>query len=41
MSQTVHAFAATEAGAPLEPFEYELPALGPDEVDIEVSHCGI
>ncbi len=38
---TVHAYAAREAGGPLEQFEYELPGLGPNEVDIAVSHCGI
>jgi uncharacterized zinc-type alcohol dehydrogenase-like protein len=38
---TVHAFAATEANGPLEPFEYELGPLGPDEVGIEVDSCGI
>lgn len=38
---TVHAYAASEAGASLKPFEYELGTLGPHEVDIEVDHCGI
>jgi len=38
---TVHAYAARERGANLEPFEYELPGVGPDEVDIRVTHCGI
>lgn len=38
---TVHAFAAGAPGAPLEPFEYELPELGPHDVDVKVSHCGI
>jgi uncharacterized zinc-type alcohol dehydrogenase-like protein len=40
MSQ-VAAYAAKAAGARLEPFAYELPALGPDEVDIHVTHGGI
>jgi uncharacterized zinc-type alcohol dehydrogenase-like protein len=35
------AYAASEAGAPLRPFEYELGEIGTEEVDIEVSHCGI
>lgn len=41
MSTTVHAYAAMEPGATFEPFEYELPELGYDEVDIKVTHCGI
>lgn len=38
---TVHAYAATTANGPLEPFEYELGPLGPDDVDIAVDACGI
>jgi uncharacterized zinc-type alcohol dehydrogenase-like protein len=38
---TVHAFAATGPGAALEPFEYDLPDLGPHDVDVRVTHCGI
>ncbi|MEZ6244257.1 MAG: NAD(P)-dependent alcohol dehydrogenase [Phycisphaerales bacterium] len=38
---TVHALAATSAGATLEPFEYDLPPIGPSQVDIRVTHCGI
>ncbi|NNC87756.1 MAG: NAD(P)-dependent alcohol dehydrogenase [Akkermansiaceae bacterium] len=41
MSETVHAWAATEARGELTPFEYELGDLGPDEIDIRISHCGI
>src|SRR5688572_21323807 len=41
MGTTVHAYAASSAGAALTPFEYQLPELGPDHVDIAVSHCGI
>lgn len=37
----VKAYAATAAGGRLEPFEYELGALGADEVDIDVRYCGI
>ncbi len=37
----VHAYAAPEAKAKLEPFEYELGDLNHDEVDIEVQYCGI
>lgn len=38
---TVHAYAAESAGAELTPFEYDLPDIGPDDVDIRVTHCGI
>jgi uncharacterized zinc-type alcohol dehydrogenase-like protein len=38
---TVHAYAALGQGAPLEPFEYELGEIGPDQVDIKVEYCGI
>lgn len=41
MSQLVKAYAAMQAGESLVPFEYELPALGADDVDLEVLHCGI
>lgn len=37
----VHAWAAPSAGAPFEPFTYELGALEADEIDIAVTHCGI
>ncbi len=38
---TVQAWAAMEAGGKFEPFEYELPEIGPDQVDIAVESCGI
>lgn len=38
---TIHAFAALKAGGPLMPFEYEAGPLAKDEVEIEVSWCGI
>ena len=39
---TVHAFAATKAGARLEPYEYEIPETpAHDEVEIDVRHSGI
>ena len=41
MSTTVHAYAATTASGPLEPFEYELDGIGPDQVDIAVESYGI
>jgi alcohol/geraniol dehydrogenase (NADP+) len=37
----VNAFAAMKAGGPLEPWSFESGALGPDEVDIDVTHCGV
>ena len=37
----VKAWAASEAGGRLEPFEYELGPIGSDDVDIDVQHCGI
>jgi uncharacterized zinc-type alcohol dehydrogenase-like protein len=38
---TVNAFAASEAGGKLEPFEYELGPIGDHHVDIAVESCGI
>ncbi len=38
---TVHAMAAPDVGKPFEPYEYELPKLGVDQVEIEVESCGI
>jgi uncharacterized zinc-type alcohol dehydrogenase-like protein len=37
----IQAYAAKAAKASLEPFEYEPDPLGPDEVDVRVTHCGI
>lgn len=37
----VKAYAAHEAKGKLEPFSYELPDLGEEEVDIKVHYCGI
>ena len=37
----VDAYAAHEAGASLSPFVYERATLGPHEVEIEITHCGI
>ena len=34
---TIQAYAAHEAGGKLEPFEYELGSLKPDEDDISVN----
>jgi uncharacterized zinc-type alcohol dehydrogenase-like protein len=38
---TVNAFAVINPNGPLEPFEYELGPVGPDQVDIAVESCGI
>lgn len=41
MSTRIRGYAATRAGAPLEPFEFDPGPLGPDQVEIAVGHCGI
>jgi uncharacterized zinc-type alcohol dehydrogenase-like protein len=38
---TISAWAAHKARAPLEPFRYEPAALGPWDVELDISHCGI
>ena len=38
---TINAYAATKAGAPLEPFTYNPGELGYEDVEIQVTHCGI
>ncbi|MBE3072918.1 MAG: NAD(P)-dependent alcohol dehydrogenase [Acidobacteria bacterium] len=37
----IHAFAALAQGAALTPHRYEPPALGPFDVELAISHCGI
>ena len=37
----IDAFAAQRAGGALQPYQYARGALGPNEVDIAVTHCGI
>ena len=37
----IHAFAAMGPGEPLRPFSYDAPPLGPFEVLLKVSHCGL
>jgi alcohol/geraniol dehydrogenase (NADP+) len=37
----IRAYAAAGPGGPLEPFEYDPGALGAEQVEIEVEHCGI
>jgi len=39
--KTVNAFAAKEAGAILEPFQYKLPDIDNEQIDIKVHYCGI
>ncbi len=37
----VKSWAALKPGAKLEPFTYDLPPLNPEEVEIQVDHCGL
>lgn len=37
----IQAYAAAEAGAALEPFEYDPGPLAPDDVELDVEYCGI
>ncbi len=41
MNNITHGFAASAPGAALKPFEFDLGQLGPEEVEIKVTHCGI
>jgi len=41
MSTKLHAYAAPAPHAPLEPIDFDPDELGPEEVEIQVSHCGI
>ena len=36
----VKAYAAKNEKGLLEPYEYELGKIGPDDVDIEIENCG-
>ena len=38
---TFNAYAATAANGPLKPFSFDPGPLGPEEVEIKVSHCGL
>jgi uncharacterized zinc-type alcohol dehydrogenase-like protein len=40
-TRTINAYAVLEAGGRFEPFSYEVGELHPDEVEIDVLHCGI
>ena len=37
----VQSYAAPSAKASLQPYNFDLPPLSPDEVDVSVTHCGI
>ncbi len=37
----VHAYAAHEVKGELKPFEFTLPEIQPDQVDVEVMYCGV
>lgn len=37
----VNAYAVSQAKGKLEPYSFNLPALGPEQVDIKVAYCGI
>src|SRR3954470_16812324 len=39
--QEFNAYAALHPNGPLEPFSFDPGQLGPEEVEIKVSHCGI
>src|SRR5215469_15048933 len=39
--QEFKAYAASNAGGPLKPFSFDPGPLGPDEVEIAVTHCGL
>ena len=39
--QSFHAYAADSAKAPLKPFGFYPGELGPEEVEIKVTHCGV
>ena len=41
MTTTVNAYAASQASAPFEPFTYQLPEIGAEDVDIRVEYCGL
>ncbi len=41
MSTTFHGWAARHPGALLEPYEFTPEPLGPHDVEVEITHCGI
>ena len=38
---TISCYAATESGKSLEPFQYEPKELGPKDIEVTITHCGI
>jgi uncharacterized zinc-type alcohol dehydrogenase-like protein len=38
---TFHGYAASAPKSPLKPFNFDLGEIGPEEVEIKVSHCGL
>lgn len=40
-AKTINAYAVHEAGGPFQPFSYAVGELHPNEVEIDVLHCGI
>ncbi|KAI9184421.1 hypothetical protein H9P43_003474 [Blastocladiella emersonii ATCC 22665] len=40
-ARKITGYAALSPGAELVPFTYDAPALGPNDVDIQVTHCGV
>lgn len=38
---TIHAHAVKEAKKSLEPYQYEPDAIGPFDIEVKISHCGI
>jgi uncharacterized zinc-type alcohol dehydrogenase-like protein len=41
MPSNFHAYASLQPQVVLEPFDFDPGDLGPEEVEIKVSHCGI
>ena len=39
--RSINAFAANSEKNPFQAFEYTLPDIGPDQVDIKVKYCGV
>ena len=37
----IEGYAAKDPKTPLQPFQYETPSLGPWDIEVEISHCGI